>query len=140
MTDRPGRFFTWSELRADAAPETHREALRALCAAVLDPLREAVGPVTVTSGWRSAARNAAVGGATGSQHERGEAADVVVSGMTPRDVARRVIDLGLPFDQLIWYPDEPRGGWVHVSHGPRHRRQVLRATPGPTRRYLPERP
>ena len=44
-------------------------------------------PVTINSAFRTAARNAAVGGAKYSQHQYGTAADIVVSGIAPKDVA-----------------------------------------------------
>jgi uncharacterized protein YcbK (DUF882 family) len=43
--------------------------------------------ITVTSGYRSPARNAKIGGARNSKHITGEAADIKVQGMTPREVA-----------------------------------------------------
>lgn len=93
-------------------------ALRHLCVAVLEPLRTRIGrPVIVTSGYRSPRLNRAIGGAPGSQHSRGEAADIVVPGMTHREVARIIRD-HLPFDQLILEfanPTDPARGWVHVS-------------------------
>ena len=44
--------------------------------------------VTINSGFRTAARNKAVGGAKYSQHLYGTAADIVVSGIAPKDVAK----------------------------------------------------
>lgn len=56
---------------------------------LLQRLRDEVGrPVVVNSGVRCARHNARVGGAKASRHLTGEAADVRVSGMTPRAVAR----------------------------------------------------
>ena len=50
-----------------------------LCAAVLQPLRDAIGkPVQVTSGYRSARLNAHVGGVPNSYHLQGLAADIHV--------------------------------------------------------------
>ena len=44
---------------------------------VLDPLREKWGaPIKVSSGYRCPALNRAIGGATNSQHMKGEAADI----------------------------------------------------------------
>ena len=57
-------------------------------AAILDALREwAKAPVVVTSGNRCPAYNKKIGGSPTSQHLRGRAADVVVSGKTPAEVA-----------------------------------------------------
>lgn len=109
--------------------------IRALVGNVLDPLREALGrPVVVTSGYRPLLVNRMVGGADSSQHVYGEAADIVVPGMHPRDVCKKAIELGLPFDQLI----QEFGEWTHVSFGPRNRRQVLTARKvGKTTTYTP---
>jgi zinc D-Ala-D-Ala carboxypeptidase len=50
----------------------------------LQALRDVVGrPVRVTSGVRCEAHNRAVGGAEGSQHLSGRAADIVVGGVAP---------------------------------------------------------
>lgn len=124
------RNFTLAELTATGTglpnvPSADEQAcLRALAQHILQPLRDALGrPVLVNSGFRSAKVNAAVGGAASSQHRLGQAADIVVAGMTPEALARQIFRMGLPFDQLIWEPT-----WVHVSYGPRHRRETLKAT------------
>jgi len=126
------RFFSLSELtRSDKAaqlglantphPEA-RIALHALVEAVLDPLREHLGrPVHVSSGYRCLAVNRAVGSDDTSQHIRGEAADIWVDGMSPRELARAVVDLGLQVDQLIWYEPGHHKPAVHVSHTRRRR-------------------
>ena len=129
-----GKYFTLEEMtRSQAAarrglpnqPTTKQlESLKALVRNVLDPLREALGrPVNINSGFRSESVNKAVGGSSSSQHRYGEAADIVVPGLTVEQVVARIRALNLPFDQLI----DEFGSWVHVSHGPRHRREVLRA-------------
>ncbi len=55
----------------------------------LEKLRRLCGhrPVRVNSGTRCAEWNKAVGGASGSKHLTGEAADVVVQGIVPEHVA-----------------------------------------------------
>ena len=45
-------------------------------------------PVTITSGYRNAAYNKKVGGAPNSQHCLGTAADIVISGVTPLEIAQ----------------------------------------------------
>lgn len=45
-------------------------------------------PVTINSGYRSPAHNAAVGGVKNSQHTKGTAADIVVRGVSPLEVAQ----------------------------------------------------
>ena len=47
-------------------------------------------PITINSGYRSPKYNKAIGGATNSQHKLGTAADIVVEGMNPTDVADQI--------------------------------------------------
>lgn len=93
---------------------------------VLDPLREAVqAPVRVTSGWRMPAVNTYVQGSLTSDHATGRAADIDVAGMTGERLAAILIQLGVPFKQVIWYAEE-NGGHVHVSyHEGRNRGEIL---------------
>ena len=80
---------------------------------VMDPIREHFGvPITPNSVYRSRAVNAAVPGSATSQHMTGEACDFIVPGVSVRAVMRAILDLGLPFDQLI----DEYGQWVHVSY------------------------
>ena len=104
------------------APADAQANLRLLCADILQPLRDNIGPVVVTSGYRCLVLNRAIGGAGRSQHMTGQAADIVVAGMAPMDVAQHIIDLALPFDQLIH-----EGTWTHVSWSPAPRKKILTA-------------
>lgn len=75
-------------------------------------------PVTVSSGYRSPKVNAKAGGASTSQHVRGQAADMEIPGVSNYEVALW-ISKNLDFDQLIlefYTPGEPNSGWVHVSY------------------------
>ena len=55
---------------------------------VLQKIRTHFGkPVTITSAYRTPARNKAVGGTANSQHLYGLAADIKVSGIAPEKVA-----------------------------------------------------
>ena len=113
-------------------PPACREALRALCLHVLEPIRERFGPVIITSGYRGPELNRIVGSSSSSQHPKGEAADIEVPGMANADLARW-IEKHLEYDQLIlecYKPGIPSSGWVHVSykaHTP-NRKQELTAT------------
>jgi hypothetical protein len=146
--------FTLAELtRSEAAarkgvdntpPPEAVEALKALCEKVLEPLRIAMGkPMRVNSGYRGPEANAAVGGSSTSQHSKGEAADVEFDGFDNKKLAQKIIDMKLPFDQLIleFHKDgDPNSGWVHVSHkrGGPQRGQVLRAvSEGGKTKYIP---
>ena len=99
-------------------------ALIALCQNVLQPLRDRIRrPIVITSGFRSVSINRRIGGASASQHCKGQAADFIVPGLELRNVIQLMRNMELPYDQLIL----EFGRWIHVSYGPRHRRQVLEA-------------
>ena len=56
--------------------------------ATLEAVREHFGkPVIITSACRCPAHNERVGGASGSQHKLGRAADIIVKDVDPEDVA-----------------------------------------------------
>jgi putative chitinase len=54
---------------------------------------------------------------------KGEAADILAQGLTPRQLCEEIITLALPFDQLILEFDQ----WTHVSYSPRMRGEVKTA-------------
>lgn len=95
----------------------------------LEIIRATVGaPIIVSSGYRSAELNKAVGGSATSDHVEGYAADFNIPGMTPIEVARAIRGSGLKFDQLILEgvgPASPDGQWVHISVDPKMRNEVL---------------
>lgn len=98
--------------------------LEALCAHVLQPLRELLQkPIKILSGYRSPEVNDLVGGAHGSQHVKGQAADITVEGMTAQELFE-FIDRNIAYDQLIQEFNE----WVHVSWTIPPREQKLIAT------------
>jgi len=123
------RSSTAARLGLDNTPDMNAVCrLAALVEHVLVPLRRAVGPIRITSGYRSPQVNRAVGGSLTSQHCTGEAADIkAVHDHQAEELARVVADLDLPVDQCIWYEPEV-GGHVHISHvyEGRGRRQYLR--------------
>lgn len=87
-----------------------RDSIHALVLNVLQPLRTALGvEMPINSGYRCPELNEAVGGVPNSQHLRGEAADVATP--TPLRLARKAVEMGLPFDQIGIYPT-----FVHFSH------------------------
>ena len=109
-------------------------ALLNLARFAFEPLRMAVGPMQVTSGLRTAAVNAAVGGASKSQHLKGEALDVKPLRMASPaafEVLAREVAAGLAIDQAILYHPS-RGGHIHLSHTARRdpRGQLLYAPAG----------
>lgn len=52
-------------------------------------------PVTINSGYRCTRHNKAVGGAANSYHTKGMAADIVVKGVTPLEVAKYSESIGV---------------------------------------------
>lgn len=84
---RAGEFASRGQLPSDARVQAAITKL----AQALQVLRDEVGkPITVISGWRSAAHNAAVGGAKASRHMIGDAADIIVQGMSSVEVYRTI--------------------------------------------------
>ena len=87
-----------------------------LCAAVLQPLRDAIRkPVQVTSGYRSARLNAHVGGVPNSAHLNGLAADIHVDS---DDDARQKFEIlkALPAVDSVLFEHAKNGSrWLHVQ-------------------------
>ena len=102
------------------------QALIALSGKVLQPLRDIYGkPITVNSGFRSYAVNKAVGGSKGSQHSKGEAADLTTHTKEGNKQLFDIIKNELEFDQLI---NEYDYSWIHVSYAVnrKNRKQILK--------------
>ena len=88
---------------------------------LLQCIREHFGkPITITSGYRTAAHNTAVGGAKSSQHLLGRAADIQVAGVSVEDVASYAEALMPDWGGVGRYPIKPgrARGWVHVDTRP----------------------
>lgn len=89
--------------------------LKALCAKVLQPLRDGLGvPIIITSGYRCPLLNKKVGGVSNSQHQYGQAADIYAKGKSLQ-AAFNYIKNFLPFDQLLFEKNKTTQ-WVHVSY------------------------
>ena len=122
-----------TRLGIDNTPsEEHTENLKILCENILQPIRDFYGmPVSVSSGYRSAALCEAIGSSSKSQHTKGQAADFEIFGITNKDLADW-ITANLDYDQCIlefWNPNEPNSGWVHCSYNSTgNRKQYLRAS------------
>ena len=106
---------------------------------IFQPLRDALGPIRVSSFYRSPDLNRAIGGSKSSQHCKGEAIDLQGITATNKILFNRACDLE-DFDQIIWEfgtLEEP--DWVHVSYSKTHnRKQILRATKiGKRTAYVP---
>ena len=124
------KSVTAKRLGIDNTPDEQQiEFLRELCESVLQPLRDELGPITITSGLRVLKLNKAVGGSGTSQHcaLNGAAADIDMDDKNT-EVFNYIKD-NLVFDQLIWeFGDNECPDWVHVSYHYGHNRgQILKA-------------
>lgn len=129
------KYFTIEELcRSDKARQMGInntptddiiDSLSNLVENVLDPAREKIGkPITVNSGYRCLELNKAVGGATTSQHVKGEAADLTTGSREENKRLFGIIRDNLQFDQLI---NEHEFSWIHVSYRQgNNRKQILK--------------
>ena len=98
-----------------------RNNIKELVFHILQPLRDKFNvPIHINSGYRCLKLNAAVGGVPSSQHVMGQAADIVVEGKKPIEVAKMIVEMGLPYDQIGLY-----GTFVHVSVSSRQRNHIF---------------
>ena len=106
----------------------HLENMQRLITDLIQPMRDALGPIRVTSGYRSPELNRAIGGSTKSQHCKGEALDLQFwknGEMCNQEVYRWILNSRLDFDQMI---NEFDFAWIHISlRKNKNRKQVLEA-------------
>ena len=135
--------FTLAELTKTSTglsndlPKHLEENLQALVDNVLQPARDALGAIVVTSAYRSPEVNVKIGGSKTSQHCLAQAADLRFKG--GNDVLFNWLKENTDFDQLIWeFGTDDAPSWVHISYSPRHRKQILKAVKQNGRtKYLP---
>ena len=108
----------------------HIENFKKLAANIFQPIREHFGkPILISSGYRSAELNKAIGGSLSSQHSSGEAIDIDMDGtdITNKQIFDYIKD-NLNFDQTIAeYPENGHIEWVHVPFAANRsqRKQIL---------------
>ena len=124
--------FTLAELTKtstglpNALPNDLEANIQSLVDNILQPVRDALGVIQVTSCYRSIEVNKAIGGSSTSQHCLGQAADLKFKG--GNDVLFNWLKDNTDFDQLIWeFGTDEEPSWVHISYSPRHRKQILKA-------------
>ena len=128
MPTRISKNFTLDELLASATAKQQHIInapgivevcnLCALVHHVLQPLRDAmIEPIKIGSGYRCSYLNSKVGGVPGSQHTKGEAADLCIDGdkKKGRKWMTWIAD-NCDFDQLIMEHNAKGTYWVHVSY------------------------
>jgi hypothetical protein len=105
--------------------ESQIASAKLLCENVFEPLRIHLNtPIAISSGFRSLQVNKMIGGASTSQHTKGEAMDLQIGAKGFNFIKDK-----LDFDQLIWeFGNDENPSWVHVSYSSKNRKQVLKAT------------
>ena len=121
--------FTFEEMTHSDTAVSHRlpndptvadlANLTRLCNTLLERIRSMIdSPLHINSGFRSPQVNKLVGGAPGSAHMTGRAADFIcpASKLTITAIWILIKDSDLPYDQLI-IENSPRSGatWIHVA-------------------------
>ena len=94
--------------------DDHWENIEKLAVNVLQPAREALGRIRITSGYRSKELNAAIGGSEYSNHCRGEAADIESGEEVSLMELLEWIYSNCQFRTLIL--EYPLHGWCHVDY------------------------
>ena len=98
-----------------------------LCDNVLQPVRDIIGPIRITSGFRHPDLCVALGSKKTSQHTMGMAADIQFhkNGFMNNKLLMDTIVQNCEFDQLI---EEFSYSWIHVSFScGNNRNQILKA-------------
>ncbi len=95
---------------------------------IIQPLRESLGPIRISSGYRGKDLNRAIGGSRKSQHCKGQALDIQFwqdGKMMNELIYEYILDSNIEFDQMI---NEFDFSWIHISLvGVDNRNQVLEA-------------
>ena len=97
----------------------------------LEEIRAVVGPIQISSGYRSPEVNKEVGGSRTSAHMKGMAADMKFSGNLGA-IFRKIMNSGIVVDQLILEPT-----WIHlgIAENPRKQYLIAKLVESSTRRF-----
>ena len=80
----------------------------------LQKIRDHFGkPIIISSGYRCERHNRSVGGATASKHKAGMAADIMIAGVSPSEVAKYAESIGVKGIGL--YETAKDGYFVHID-------------------------
>jgi len=106
----------------------HLENMQRLILNLIQPMRDELGPIRITSGYRNPSLNRAIGGSSKSQHCKGQALDLQFwkdGQMCNKEIYDWVLQSGLDFDQMI---NEFDFAWIHISlKEKKNRKMVLEA-------------
>ena len=106
----------------------HLKNLQRIITSIIQPMRDDLGAIRISSGYRSPSLNRAISGSNKSQHTKGQALDLQFwkeGQMCNKEIYDWIIDSGLEFDQMI---NEFDYSWIHLSLRKKdNRKQVLLA-------------
>jgi len=113
----------------NAPNKEHLKNMQVLVRDLIQPMRDALGPIRISSGYRNPELNRAIGGSSKSQHCKGEALDLQFwkkGEMCNKEIYDWVIKEGIEFDQMI---NEFDFAWIHISlkNGGKNRCMILEA-------------
>ena len=113
----------------NAPNKEHLKNMQVLVRDLIQPIRDALGPIRISSGYRNPELNRAIGGSAKSQHCKGEALDLQYwskGKMSNKEIYDWVVKSGIEFDQMI---NEFDYSWIHISlrSNGKNRKQILEA-------------
>ena len=113
----------------NAPNKEHLKSMQVLVRDLIQPMRDVLGPIRISSGYRNPELNRAIGGSSKSQHCKGEALDLQYwskGKMCNKEIYDWVIKSGIEFDQMI---NEFDYSWIHISlkSNGKNRKQILEA-------------
>ena len=113
----------------NAPNKEHLKNMQVLVRDLIQPMRDVLGPIRISSGYRNPELNRAIGGSSKSQHCKGEALDLQYwskGKMCNKEIYDWVIKSGIEFDQMI---NEFDYSWIHISlkSNDKNRKQILEA-------------
>ena len=113
----------------NAPNKEHLKSMQVLVRDLIQPMRDVLGPIRISSGYRNPELNRAIGGSSKSQHCKGEALDLQYwskGKMCNKEIYDWVVKSGIEFDQMI---NEFDYSWIHISlkSNGKNRKQILEA-------------
>jgi 4-hydroxy-3-methylbut-2-en-1-yl diphosphate synthase IspG/GcpE len=113
----------------NAPNKEHLKNMQVLVRDLIQPIRDVLGPIRISSGYRNPELNRAIGGSSKSQHCKGEALDLQYwskGKMSNKEIYDWVVKSGIEFDQMI---NEFDYSWIHISlkSNGKNRKQILEA-------------
>ncbi len=131
-SDKISSNFSFSEFKKtstglpNSIPDDKKAWIVALVQEILQPLRNRIGIINITSGYRSPDVNTRIGGSPTSQHMKGQAVDFYPGDMTLISVYTLLFNSSYPISQCILYSPE-EGNFIHVAIDPKRpaKRQFL---------------